>query len=177
PSYSCTWTQNLNNWAYVQINQTTSHPSVSFYEMPVQLKFVNATRDTLITVNNQRNGEIFWINPGFLADTMLVDPNLWILTKNRNVQRLTVKSTTQNDIKIYPNPITDYLKISMLNPTGSQTRIQLFNAVGQLVYSMDKKLTGQDELFIIPVGRLAGGGYVLQVSNDKNMLVKKVVVR
>jgi aminopeptidase N len=177
PNYQCTWTQNKNNWVYVKINQITSHSSVSFYDMPVQLRFLNGTRDTLITVNNQQNGEAFWINPGFTADSMSVDPYLWVLAKDRIVQKTPAKSTVENDIKIYPNPAPDNLNILLLNPTSSQVSLQLHNAAGQLVYKNEKTLTGRDELLTIPVSRFARGSYILTVSDNKNINLKKVIIR
>ena len=177
PSYNCTWMQNKNNWAYIQINQTTSHPSVSFYDMPVQLWFKNSSRDTLITLNNQRNGETYWVNPGFMADTMLVDPNYHILAKERISQRTQLKSTLENDIRIYPNPAVDKLNVSILNPTSSQITIQLYNMAGQLVYKIEKSLSGQDELFTVPVVQLAGGAYLLSIADNKTIRIKKMIMK
>src|SRR4029453_17256202 len=39
PSYSVKWTQNKNNCAKIIVSQITSHPSVSYFEMPLALKF------------------------------------------------------------------------------------------------------------------------------------------
>ncbi len=177
PSYQCTWTKNSNNWVHVQINQTTSHPSVSFYDMPVQLRFIGAGHDTLITVNNQQNGEFFWINPGFAADSMAVDPNLWLLAKDRISHQLPPESVAENDIKIYPNPAPQNLNISLRNPSGSQLHFQLYNAVGQLLYKNDRILTGRDELLTIPVAQFARGSYVLTVSDNKKINIRKVIMR
>ncbi len=176
PNYNCTWTQNRNNWASVKINQTTSHPSVGFYDMPVQLRFKNNSRDTLITVDNSTNGESFWVNPGFMADSMFVDPNYHILARERIVQKIPASSVMANDSKIYPNPATDKLTVSLFNPTGTQISLQLYNAAGQLVYKTTKQLNGQDELLTIPLLKLAGGAYVLRVADNTNTVTKKVII-
>ncbi len=177
PSYNCTWTQNKNNWVQIQINQTTSNPSVLFYDMPVQLEFKNNDHDTLIIVNNQQNGETFLINPGFAADTMLVDPQYEILAKDRTTRKIPAISTVENDIKIYPNPAPNILNIQLFNPTSSQINMLLYNATGQLVYKTGKALSGQDELLTIPVSRFAKGSYILHISDNKNINVKKVILR
>jgi len=177
PGYNCTWMQNSNNWVRLQINQITSSPVVSFYDMPVQLRFASAARDTLITVNNQQNGEIFWVNPGFKADTMFVDPNYWLLAKDRITRKIAAGSNIENDIKIYPNPAPDKLNIALFNPRGSQINLQLYNITGQLLYKAEKKITGQDELLTIPFSQLAGGAYVLHISDNNNMSVKKIVIK
>ncbi|MEP6747340.1 MAG: M1 family aminopeptidase [Bacteroidota bacterium] len=176
PNYNCTWTQNSNHWIKVQMNQTTSDPSVSFYDMPVQLQFKNSSRDTIITVNNQRTGETFWVNPGFTADTMIIDPNYWILAKYRIVKKIPAQSVLPNDIKIYPNPATDHVFVSLLNPISTKLSIRLFNTIGQLVYSMQKELNGQDELIFIPTSQFARGVYILKIYDNKAIKATKTIV-
>jgi len=82
PTYAVDWKQDSSNNIYIKINQSTSHPSVSFYDMPVPVQFKNSTRDTVIVFNNTLNGQAFLANPGFKADTAIVDPYFWILCIN-----------------------------------------------------------------------------------------------
>jgi len=178
PNYNATWTQNNNNWVKVQLNQTTSHPSVSFYEMPVQLKFMNAHGDTtLVTVDHQQSGQVFWINLGFKADTMDIDPSLWILSKTKVSTKLLPASTVTNDLKIYPNPAPAHVYISLANPTISRLDVTLYNTAGQLIYKQQKNLTGQDEIIDIPTGQLARGMYILKVSDNGNIRVIKKLLK
>ena len=46
----------------IKMSQTTSDLSVSFFEMPVALKFKNATQEKTVIVDNKVNDEIFMIN-------------------------------------------------------------------------------------------------------------------
>ena len=43
PSYNVQWTQIGNDYVKINMSQTTSHPSVSFFALPVALQFKNAT--------------------------------------------------------------------------------------------------------------------------------------
>ena len=176
-NYNCSWTQNNNGWAKVQINQTTSHSSVSFYEMPVQLRFKNNSRDTLITVNHLQNGQIFWLNIGFQPDTMMVDPNYWILAKDRIVKKNPAPSLLPDDIKIYPNPAPSDINVSIFNPTSSNLYVQVYNMAGQLVSRVDKPLTGQDEIITIPVRGLSKGMYIIRVTDGKQRTVTRKIIR
>ena len=175
-NYSCTWRPNANNWINVVINQTTTHPSVDFYDMPVQLLFRNSSHDTIITVNHQRNGESFWINPGFVPDTMLVDPNYWILAKQRTTKKLLPLTNVLNEIRVYPNPSSDHLYVSFLNPSLQHVTMQLFNAGGQLVYSTQQAFSGADEQTDIPVYKFAKGNYVLKIADSKTITIKKIII-
>ncbi len=177
PNYNASWSQNTNGWIKVKINQTTSHPSVSFYEMPVQLEFRNSTRDTIITVSHQLNGQEFWINPGFQADTMLIDPNYWILAKDRNVQKVPLPSLIADDIRIYPNPAPNNLYVTIYNPASSSIQVRLYSVNGQLMYSVKKELNGTDETITIPTTQLAAGNYVLKIVTSKNTQVSKVILK
>ncbi|MFT3933335.1 MAG: M1 family aminopeptidase [Chitinophagaceae bacterium] len=177
-NYNCTWTQNKNNWAKVQINQSTSDPSVSFYEMPIQLEFRNSSRDTIITVNNQQNGETFWVNLGFAADTMLLDPKLWILAKDRTVRKISPSSNIKNDILVYPNPAFAKINIQVQNPTAAQISVDIYNIAGQLLYRSAKKTSGSDELIGVPVQSFSSGMYIVKVWADTSLLTtKKIIVR
>ncbi len=103
PSYQLAWSQNLNHWAKIKLKQTTSHPSVSFYDMPVAIKFKNAARDTIIIVNHQFSGQEFSVNVGFEADSVFIDPQMKLLSNNNTVTK-EPGNTTANQLKIYPNP-------------------------------------------------------------------------
>jgi len=178
PNYTASWTQNNNGWIKVQLNQTTTHPSVSFYEMPVQLKLMNAHGDTtMVTVDHQQNGQVFWLNPGFTPDSIDIDPNLWILSKTKTSKKIAPVSTLANDIKIYPNPAPAHVYISVMNPVSTRLDIMLYNATGQLIYKQQKSLNGPDEIIDIPTAQLHKGVYILRVSDNKDLkLLKKLVI-
>jgi aminopeptidase N len=56
PSYNVQWSQIGNNYVKIKMDQTTSHPSVGFFELPVALKFKNASQEKTIIVNNKFSG-------------------------------------------------------------------------------------------------------------------------
>jgi aminopeptidase N len=176
PNYSSTWYQNNNNWARVQINQSTTHSSVLFYEMPVQLRFKNNSRDTVITISHQYSGQVFWINPGFRADSMFIDPYLWILAKERKVKK-EAAFITPDYIQIYPNPAPEILNISLKNPVSEKITIILYNAAGQLVRQTEVLSQGRDELISIPTAFLAHGIYIVKITGNKNTIAIKKIIR
>ena len=176
PSYTATWKQNSNHWAAVQISQSTSHPSVSFYDMPVRLKFKNAVRDTTMIVENRVNGETFNLNIGFTADTMFIDPDYWILAKDRLVTHLPVTSTRENDIRIFPVPARTQITVQVLNPSIHALNLRLYNMAGQLVYHFSKSLSGNDELLTVPAYRFARGAYTLTVSDSRLIYTRRLLI-
>ena len=175
PNYNAEWSQNANNWVKIKLNQTTSHPSVSFYEMPVTLLLRGATQGASYVVDHQFSGQEFSINPGFAVDTVIIDPTLSILAKIKKTTKK-IASTTSNEIKVYPNPSPGELYVSLANPTDTKLFLRLYNAIGQLVYHKEMDTPGRDELISIPAARLARGTYLLQIHSEKNIkLVKKII--
>jgi len=109
PSYNVQWTQIGTQYVDIKMNQTTSHNSVDFFELPVALKFKNATQEKTIVVDNKTNGETFFRNIGFIADTVLIDPEYWLITKNNTTAKVPDAMAGQNVVQVFPNPVGDSL--------------------------------------------------------------------
>ena len=175
PSYNVQWSQLGANHVKIKMNQTTSHPSVSFYELPVALKFKNATQEKTIVVDNKTNGEIFIRDIGFIADTVYVDPALWLVTKNNTTAKVPDPALAQNKIDIFPNPIQDRFYIYLHSIAATTADIGLYNAVGQLVYSKSVNLINGAEYIEVPTPNLASGMYTVVVRAGKSKFVKKLI--
>ncbi len=160
PTYKVAWSNNKNNWAKIFISQTTSHPSVSFFEMPLALKFKKGAQEKTVVVNNTNNNQLFWEDIGFEADTVLVDPEFWVLSKN-NSSIKEVGSTVLDEIKIYPNPASTNITISIKNPTAKKLAVNLLMENGQLVYKKDFATPGRDENFTIATSQFSRVAYFL----------------
>jgi hypothetical protein len=88
PTYNVQWTNIGSGNVWIKMNQVTSHVSVPFFELPVALKFTNATQQGTLVVNNSVNGEIIIKHIGFVADTVLIDPEAWLITRGNTTQKL-----------------------------------------------------------------------------------------
>jgi Secretion system C-terminal sorting domain len=169
PNYNATWTTNKNNWVKVELNQTTSHISVGFYDMPIDLQFKNGTKDTIFRVQHTYNGQTFWVNPGFVPDTLVIDPNYWVLSGIKTSVKIMSPNLKADEVKIFPNPAPDYIGIYVFNPTASSISLKLYNEIGQLVYHTDQKLTGRDEQLFIKYPQLPKGVYYLNINDAKRI--------
>jgi aminopeptidase N len=175
PNYHADWYQNNKNWVKVKLKQTTSHPSVAFYKMPVTLLLRGASQGASFIVDHKYSGEEFWINAGFPVDTVIIDPDIWILSKIKTSTKLT-PPVGDNNIKVFPNPGTGPLYISLTNPTDKTLYLTVFNSLGQKVYTTKKDTPGQDELFSVPATVLSRGVYFIEIRSEKSIkLVKKIV--
>lgn len=88
PSYQLVWNQSGNSVGF-KLNQTTSHASVGFFKLPVPLLFKNNTtgQQKLVVADNTANGQTFSENIGFVAETVIIDPEYWLITRNNTITK------------------------------------------------------------------------------------------
>ena len=131
PTYNVEWANvGLGN-VQIKMNQTTSHVSVPFYELPVPLLFKNATQQTTVVVDNTVNGEVFYKSIGFIPDTVIIDPNYWLITRNNT-------STKKPDV-VLPVNLIDF-KVNNVNCTADirfTTAVEIDLATFEIEYSND----------------------------------------
>jgi aminopeptidase N len=175
PSYNVQWNMLGSSNVKIKMNQTTSHPSVSFFEMPVALKFKNATQEKTIVVNNTSNGQQFIQSIGFVPDTVLVDPEYWIISKNNSTQKTVFTNTGEGIAEIYPNPIADPLNIFLHDFNANNASVKILAANGQLMYKRNIALVNGAELCLVPTKHWARGMYIIYIEAGGKKIVKQVV--
>ena len=176
PSYNVQWTQ-IGNFVKIKMDQTTSDASVDFFELPIALKFKNATQQKTVIVDNKLNHEIFYRDIGFIADTVLVDPDYWLITKNNTTQKVSDNITEQNIIYVFPNPVQSQFYVAFRNyhlPIGI---IDFYNAKGQRLYTKAITING-DAIVEIPSDQLPAGVYFIKIRTGSSVkFVKKMIKR
>jgi len=82
---------------------------------------------------------------------------------------LNSNSKHEIDFLIYPNPATDYISISYPN-SNAKDEIKIINKLGETVFKTNNKHE-------IDVSGLQNGIYFIQLTTDKNISTKKMVVQ
>ncbi|HEY0678688.1 MAG TPA: M1 family aminopeptidase [Chitinophagaceae bacterium] len=175
PDYHADWSQNTNNWVKLKLGQTTSHSSVGFFDMPVTLEFRSSTQSRKVVVDHKFSGQQFDISLDFKADTVVIDPELWILSKIKTSKR-SVAGSLPDQVQVSPNPSPVNALVTLSNPTGRKLFVRLLNASGQLLYKKEIDTNGQDVETIVPLNNLPRGVYLIDIRNEKNLKVVKRVV-
>jgi aminopeptidase N len=166
PSYTVKWNQDFNNKVIISVSQTTSHPSANYFEMPLALKFKSGSQEKTIVVNNIKNNEFFSEQIGFKADTVIIDPEYWILSRNNvSVKDITLTIPASGyEINIFPVPTSsNTVTLSIKNPVSAKMCLQLFTTTGQLVWQQQISTPGPAELFQINISKLSAGVYLLRI--------------
>ena len=175
PSYNVKWSTLGSNNVKIIMSQITSHTSVSFFEMPVALKFKNSTQEKTVIVNNTFNGQQFIKQVGFVPDTVLVDPDYWIISKNNTTQKIALSNSGEGIADIYPNPVTNPLNIYLHYFSATEASIQISNALGQVMYKNLVGLINGAELLQIPIRQWARGLYTVNIIAGNRKIVKQIV--
>ena len=176
PTYNVQWTPVGSSNVKITINQTTSHPSVSFFKMPLALQFKNATQQKTIVVDNTTQGQTFLKNIGFVADSVFIDPDYWLISKNNRATKVFDSIAGQNIVQVFPNPIGSQFYIYLRNFTAPLATVNLYNARGQLLYTKNVPLVNGGEYFEVPSQHLPAGTYSLQIKSGSNFkYVKKLI--
>ena len=80
------------------------------------------------------------------------------------------------EMNVYPNPAKDYANITFGLTDASPVQIQLINAVGQVVYTSEKKLAAGSQSLTVPTGNVASGIYNIKVQTEKGSLTQRLSV-
>lgn len=174
PSYQVAWSQQNFNRVKIILNQKTSHPSVSFFALPVALQFKNATQDETVVLNNTRNGEVFFEDIGFLADTVIVDPDYWLITKDNTSQKLT-DNNIDHFVQVFPNPFRDQINIYLNNFSEPVSSIKIFDTKGSLISNQTININGS-AFETIDLSKAAKGVYILKLMEGNSFkFVRKII--
>lgn len=166
PSYTVKWNQDNNHNALLSVSQTTSHPSADFFEMPLALKFKSGSQEKTVVVDNTKNNEFFLEPIGFKADTVIIDPEYWILSRsNVSVKDITLTIPASDyEINVFPVPASsNTVTLSVTNSVSATMSLRLFNTMGQLVWQQQVSTTAPVELIQINISKLSAGVYLLRV--------------
>jgi aminopeptidase N len=160
PSYTLIWGQSELGVATVVLEQDPSHPSVDFFEMPVPIRFWNSEQDTVVVLDHSFSGESFTVDLAFLADSVELDPEIWLLSGQNVVTAVPDVGRSRGPLMLYPNPANATLTVALPRPTGTLTW-RVLESSGRPV---EQGTWGPSALQELNTGRFSQGRYILEVT-------------
>jgi len=132
-----TYTISAQNWgagqAKITVLQTQSDASVSYFEMPLEIRLLGGSGQTHdVVINHQTNGEEFIVSVPFTVTDVLFDPNKHIISRNSTATLANENFELAETITLYPNPTSKNIKIQLPNSITFE-KVECYNALGQLV--------------------------------------------
>ncbi|WP_271392205.1 T9SS type A sorting domain-containing protein [Aequorivita sinensis] len=116
----------------------------------IYAKDINGDNKIDIITNSSENGKIAWYE---------------------NQMELSVNQNSVLDFSIYPNPVSEDFIIT--RSTGEPAIGNLYDMTGKLILNFS--LNNQENQ--VNVENLASGIYFLRISNNKDILIKKIVIK
>lgn len=170
PIYSIDASVN-GNQVELNLSQTSSHPSVSFFEGKIPIQFSGPGGDTTVFVNHVQNNQLETFTLSFSPTTVNYDIERQLI--GRWTGTFTSSDKTINrfkSVKISPNPASDFIQ---LNDVEFGTYLEIINSVGKAVSGPELISAGSFKMGI----NLNPGCYYLRFSNKNGGFdVEKLLV-
>lgn len=167
PSYQIEWAPRAGGepGLTLRISQTTSHPSVGFFDLPLPIEVRGAQQDTLLRLPHSFNGQTWEVALPFVVEEVVFDPDLWLISAANTVVEVPVITAVHHhpreapSLSLYPNPTSGVLHLAAEASLHGHT-LRLFQQNGQLV----GEWPGQGPVTTLDLGKLPAGLYRLQVA-------------
>lgn len=173
PTYEVLWSRKSNTEILVSVHQTTSHPSVDFFDLPIPVRCFGEGLDTTFRLNHIYSGQVFTLNVPFKTDSVAFDPDRWILSRSNTVHKI-LSHKVANDIliDIMPVPVKDELtvKVFCLNAEDEVT-ISALDINGRVLYQ--NKMTSPAHT--IPTSDWAAGVYQIVFRTASGLTTRSVI--
>ena len=167
PTYSVSASNIGNGQATVTINQSQSHSSVSFFEMPVEVRLFGSGNQVLdVVLEHTSNGQQFIVNTPFVLTAAAVDPKRHIISRNNNAILGINTIDLANVIQLVPNPTSSNLKVDYPQNINLEN-IKVYSNLGQLVMETQNSL--------LNVSSLSSGVYYLAFTTSEGTYHKKFI--
>jgi len=169
PSYNVNVAYAAPFQAVVTVNQTQSHPSVSYFEGPVPIRITSPTGQVYdFVVDNAFNGQQFTVTIPFEIESVQVNATYDIISAYDNTTLSAQGFSLAGAMRLYPNPASGILSLDV--PAGVVVESAVFyNTLGQKVLQSVGKASSWD------VSKLATGVHLLSVVTNAGTVNLKFI--
>lgn len=124
-----------NTTAQLQLNQSSSTSAVDFFEMPVEVLFLDQQNQSYrVSLDHQYNGQLFVVNVPFAWSSVILDPDVHLISKDNSVELQTGDFTANNELKIVPNPANTHAEL-IHAAINENTTWEIYTALGKKLKS------------------------------------------
>ena len=167
PTYNIT----AQNWgsgqAKIIVNQTQSHASVSFFEMPLEIRLTGSGSQVLdVIVNNTNNAQEFIFSVPFVVTGVIFDPNKHIISKNNTATLGNENFDMNSAISVYPVPSENELTIQFPNNV-TLNKVEIYNNLGQILKTDFKN--------VLDISGLSRGVHFLKIDTSEGLFHKNFI--
>lgn len=167
PVYSIS-AHNINSGqVQITVNQTQSHSSVTYFEMPIEVRLTGSGGQVFDTsLENTFNGQQFIVNVPFSVTGIQFDPNKHIISKNNTTTLSNPSFELQESIVMFPNPSNGFVEL-VLPDSILLEKVELYTTLGQLV---SQKNTAK-----FSIEDLSNGLYFAKIYTNEGVVIKNLL--
>ena len=173
PTYNVTYLKHGTDTLILQINQTTSAPSVTpFFAGLMEYKILSPQGDTTIKLYQTANEQVFALYYPKKPTGIEVDPENWVLNGVGTIKEgISTTAPAINDITVFPNPVEGNISIRL--PLNAYNVVSLTDVQGRVIakYPISSGIT----LFTKNIS-LPWGTYFLYFHGNAGTDVRKILV-
>ena len=170
PIYNVSVYQSSLDSISVTLNQSTSHSSVSFFEMPVPIRIKGDGFDSTIIFDNTFSGQQYSVAVNSWIDTVEFDPEIHLLSRSNISSNIGISEyNTDNKLFIAPNPTKNTVLIKSQDLIRS---IELFDISGRELETFNGLNINE---YTVNLSNNVTGIYLLRISTNQQTFIKKVV--
>jgi aminopeptidase N len=170
PEYEVSW-QQVNDSVELELFQVNSASTGAVFTTPVELKLLSSGKDTLITLFPAQDLTTKKIYFSEEVLDIIVDPDNWILNKDKYFTYISPRENTEDNIRIYPNPFRDFLNLELDSKPDEEYTIRVFQVDGTMMLQRNV----QHSTIRINTSAWQKGVYLLEIVGNKSQLCKKIV--
>jgi len=153
PAYQLTWSH-MQDSIMFSLGQQTSHPSVSFFEMPVPVHVYRDGEISEFILDHSYNQQRYSFYIGHASiDSVALDPDRWILSRNNTVEEIMTAvengADVQQQLSIFPNPARCGEEVRLNFGQNHFSRISITDIYGRNVASKLKYVEKDDLLSFV----------------------------
>ena len=170
PTYQVSWHQNSSNKIVrFTVDQTQSHSSVSFFEMPLPVKLTGSNGESeIVRLEVTENGQTFDTTIPFNILSIEIDPEVQLISKNNTTILGVNLVSLENNISVFPNPTLNVLTIKN-ESLALIEKITIYDILGKVV------LQKEDPSTQISLINLNFGIHLLKIETDKGTVHKTIL--
>ncbi len=170
PEYEVVWSQNnADELIHFQVSQQQSHPSVSFFEMPLPVTVIGTSGESeKLRLEVSENNQVFSVQLNFKVASVQIDPESHLISGNNRTVLGLDEESLQDIISIFPNPVADELTINS-NGLINIRKISIYNILGEKVFERSNPDARID------VQKLDFGVHLVWIDTDQGSLHKTIL--
>lgn len=170
PKYEVVWNQeSADQVIHFQVNQEQSHPSVSFFDMPLPIT-VNGVfgEKEKLRLEVSEDNQVFSIQLDFNVASIEIDPDSHLISKNNQAVLGLDEESLDQIISIFPNPVEDELNIS-INGILTIRKVRIYNILGEKIIEI------LNPVIPIDLRKLDFGVHLVVIDTDQGSLHKTIL--